>query len=112
MKRERNKSVLLCAKTCNTVFFALDLGQVLGQTIKNGLADSLQTRESPGADNQIRTDDLRFTKALLYQLSYTGKLDTLILPSASEKVNLTKINLLASSFGQPVRPNHSSYQYH
>jgi len=39
-------------------------------------------------------------------------LDTLILPSASEKVNLTKINLLASSFGQPVRPNHSSYQYH
>jgi len=46
-----------------TVFFAYLGGQVGGQTIKNGLADSLQTRESPGADNQIRTDDLRFTKA-------------------------------------------------
>ncbi|WP_145093896.1 hypothetical protein [Sporomusa sp. KB1] len=40
-------------------------GQVLGQNDKNGLADNLQTRVFPGADNQIRTDDLRFTKVTL-----------------------------------------------
>src|ERR1017187_6693932 len=36
------------------------------------------TTKKPGADGQDRTDDLRFTKPLLYQLSYIG--ETLILP--------------------------------
>ena len=29
-------------------------------------------REPAGADDRIRTDDLRITNALLYQLSYVG----------------------------------------
>ena len=34
--------------------------------------DGLPARRSPGADSQIRTGDLHFTKVLLYQLSYIG----------------------------------------
>ncbi len=33
-----------------------------------------------GADGQIRTDDLSFTKALLYQLSYVGALARIVAP--------------------------------
>ncbi len=33
---------------------------------------SLPARQASGADSRIRTDDLHFTKVLLYQLSYIG----------------------------------------
>jgi hypothetical protein len=36
---------------------------------------------------ETRTPDLRITNALLYQLSYTGVLTTLILASRRQKVN-------------------------
>jgi hypothetical protein len=41
-----------------------------------GVTLSLSTlsRAKDGADDGIRTRDLRFTKPLLYQLSYVGKL--------------------------------------
>ncbi len=64
-----------------------------------------------GADNQIRTDDLRFTKALLYQLSYTGELDTLILPAAGQKVNMTNFHLLSNSFVQSDRTDYLGCHY-
>ncbi len=39
-----------------------------------------------GASNRTRTDDPRFTRAVLYQLSYAGKpwASTLMLPSAND----------------------------
>ncbi len=36
-----------------------------------------------GADGQIRTDDLSFTKALLYQLSYVGTFGQIVAPGPS-----------------------------
>ena len=35
-------------------------------------ASQLERRFKDGAENRIRTDDLRITNALLYQLSYLG----------------------------------------
>jgi len=37
------------------------------------ICDRLYEPVKNGAENRIRTDDLRFTKPLLYQLSYPGK---------------------------------------
>ena len=36
-----------------------------------------------GADGQTRTDDLSFTKALLYQLSYVGACNRIVAPGLS-----------------------------
>ena len=41
-----------------------------------------------GADAGIRTPDLYFTKVLLYQLSYTGKLTFIIIPNSAENRNI------------------------
>ena len=61
-----------------------------------------------GAGNRIRTDDLRITNALLYQLSYPGK----PLKKGKSKHSsppppvkkLIERSTLASSLGRPPRP--------
>ena len=35
----------------------------------------IERLKKPGAEDRIRTDDLRITNALLYQLSYFGRRD-------------------------------------
>jgi hypothetical protein len=47
-----------------------DPGRVSGEKRPTGLGQSAFALA--GADARIRTEDLRFTKPLLYQLSYVG----------------------------------------
>lgn len=42
----------------------------------------------PGADGRNRTDNLRFTKPLLCQLSYVGALSTLLVDSEGKYTTL------------------------
>ena len=48
------------------------VSQTVSHRLSRGLNSLPHSRLEPGANGQNRTDDPRFTKALLYRLSYVG----------------------------------------
>ena len=75
------RSLESCSATSASLPFALDMSSSPSRALKEKLRKQKQVRQlsSPdlhsfsGANERIRTADLRITSALLYQLSHVGK---------------------------------------